>query len=103
MFTDINTPCDCECDRCIGFNRHILNDSKIHNIRKRVNKIFSKLEENDAKAPEVHVNGATIKLTAGMTSKVASNEQNNLSKISNLCGIKIMAQISNLLSPKGNS
>lgn len=93
-----NLPCKCQCDKCIGTNRHILNDKKVDRIKKRIFKAYRKIADQESVVAELGYNSS--KNSVSMTNGHSDHVKNSLSYINNLCGLKVLIQASGMLVSK---
>lgn len=101
-FEKSNISCDCQCDKWKGYNRHLLNEAKIENIKKRICKAAHKIEQINA-AFQVNNQSAPQLQKNEVDSKVDMKEQGDgMKMINNLAGLKCLFKIyaSNSLNGK---
>lgn len=102
VFKTSNTPCDCTCEKCVGYNRHLLNDGKIKKIKKRINKMFQKIQEDENDFNKHHFNGISSNSPNSKRVNGTEQEQNDMSHINNLCWLKLVAQASGFIHNRSN-
>ena len=100
-FEKSNTPWDCQCDKWRGYNRHILDETKIERIKKRVNKAFSKLERIDAEDASLYPKGAVIHHESRGYSQDTRDQEENLKLISNFSGFNLLLKVTGGFGAKG--
>ena len=100
-FEKSNIPCDCQWEKWKGYNRHLLNESKIERIKKRICKAASKIEiiERSAAFNQQNLNPESLQPRNDIQD--AKPEEESMKLISNLSGLSLLFKISCGLSENG--
>ncbi|CAI2387162.1 unnamed protein product [Moneuplotes crassus] len=100
-FEKNNVSCDCLCDKCKGYNRHILNESKIQNIKKRICKAAQKINQmQEYSLPQTHVL-KKIEPKQISFSVDTKGQESNFKEINNLPVLRYLMRIYDANSPNG--
>lgn len=93
-FEKSNIPCDCQCSKCKGYNRYLLNEGKIERIKKRIQKAALKMERNEEPGSLRPQNTPPMSYHPKSYVHDEKNADESLKLINNLSGLKLLLKIS---------